>query len=75
MKLSVENLIRFEKFDLSPNAHPGVEHPKAIEADFQMKDGMLILDIRAPWVGYALRSWVLTAQLNTSLIQENIICI
>ena len=37
--------------------HPGVEHPKAIEADYQMKDGMLVLDMRAPLVGYALRRW------------------
>ena len=37
--------------------HPGVEHPEAIEADYQMKDGMLVLDMRAPLVGYALRRW------------------
>ena len=39
------------------NPHPGVEHPEAIQADYQMKDGMLILDMRAPLVGYALRRW------------------
>ena len=39
------------------NPHPGVEHPEAIEADYQMKDGMLVLDMRAPLVGYALRRW------------------
>lgn len=37
--------------------HPGVEHPEAIEADYQMKDGVLALDMRAPLVGYALRRW------------------
>ena len=37
--------------------NPGVEHPEAIEADYQMKDGMLVLDMRAPLVGYALRRW------------------
>ena len=42
-----------KKFALIP--HPGVEHPEAIEADYQMKDGMLVLDMRAPLVGYALR--------------------
>ena len=39
------------------NPHPGVEHPEAIEADYQIKDGMLVLDMRAPLVGYALRRW------------------
>ena len=37
--------------------HPGVEHPEAIEADYQMTDGVLALDMRAPLVGYALRRW------------------
>ena len=36
---------------------PGVEHPEAIEADYQMKNGMLVLDMRAPLVGYSLRRW------------------
>ena len=40
---------------MSPD--PGVEHPEAIKADYQMKDGMLILDMRAPLVGIALRLW------------------
>jgi len=39
------------------NPHPGVEHSEAIQADYQMKDGMLGLDMRAPLVGYALRRW------------------
>ena len=37
--------------------HPGVEHPEAIEADYQMMDGVLALEMRAPLVGYALRRW------------------
>ena len=37
--------------------HPGVEYPEAIAADYQMKDGMLVLEMRAPLVGYALRRW------------------
>ena len=37
--------------------HPGVEYPEAIEADYQMTDGVLALDMRAPLVGYALRRW------------------
>lgn len=37
--------------------HPGLTHPKAIEADYGMVSGMLMLDMRAPLVGYALRRW------------------
>ena len=45
------------------NSHPGVEHPEAIEADYQMKDGMLVLEMRAPLVGYALRRWAVDCTL------------
>ena len=37
--------------------HPGVKFPKAIEADFVMKNGVLLLKMRAPLVGYTLRRW------------------
>ena len=37
--------------------HPGIAHPKAIESDFRMTNGVLALDMRAPLVGYALRRW------------------
>jgi hypothetical protein len=47
--------------------HPGVEHPEAIEADYQMKDGMLVLDMRAPLVGYALRRWAVDCTDKNSL--------
>ena len=43
---------------------PGVEHPKAIEADYQMKNGMLVLDMSAPLVGYALRRWAVDCTPN-----------
>lgn len=46
---------RVVRLELAP--HPGVEHPEAIEADYRMKDGVLVLDMRAPLVGYALRRW------------------
>ena len=46
---------RVVRLELVP--HPGVEHHEAIEADYQMKDGMLVIDMRAPLVGYALRRW------------------
>lgn len=46
---------RIVHIELAP--HPGIAHPKAIEADFMMHNGMLALDMRAPLVGYALRRW------------------
>ena len=46
---------RVVRLELVP--HPRVEHPEAIEADYQMTDGVLALDMRAPLVGYALRRW------------------
>jgi hypothetical protein len=49
------------------NPHPGVEHPEAIEADCQMKDGMLVLNMRAPLVGYALRRWSVDCSLKNIL--------
>jgi hypothetical protein len=38
-------------------AHPGVEHKRAVEADYGMEGGVLVLDMRAPLVGYAMRRW------------------
>ena len=35
--------------------HPVVEYPEAIKADYKMKVGMLVLDMRAPLVGYAFK--------------------
>ena len=49
------------------NPHPGVEHPEAIEEDYQMKDGMLVLDMRAPLVGYALRRWAVYCSHDNAL--------
>ena len=47
--------------------HPEVEHPEAIEADYQMKNGMLVLSMRAPLVGYALRLWAVDCTVKHSL--------
>ena len=44
--------------------HPGVEYPEAIPADYQTKDGMLVLEMRAPLVGYALRRWAVDCTLK-----------
>ena len=38
---------------------------EAIEADYQMKDGMLVLNMRAQLVGYALRRWAVDCTPNS----------
>ena len=57
--------VRFVHIELLP--HPGIAHPKAIEADFMMKNGVLALDMRAPLVGYALRRWSVDCSSKHSL--------
>lgn len=37
--------------------HPGVAHPEAVEADYGMKEGVLIVESRAAIAGYALARW------------------
>jgi hypothetical protein len=56
---------RVVRLELVP--HPEVEHPEAIEADYQMKDGMLVVNMRAPLVGYALRRWSVDCSLKNEL--------
>lgn len=46
---------RVVRLELVP--HPGVEHKRAVEADYGMAGGVLALDMRAPLVGYAMRRW------------------
>ena len=46
---------RIVRLEMVP--HPGLKHPKAVEADFRMDKGMFSIDMRAPLVGYALRRW------------------
>lgn len=52
---------------LELGAHPGLPHPRAVEADYGMKDGTLTLDLRAPLVGYALRRWAVDCTEDQSL--------
>jgi hypothetical protein len=52
------------------NPHPGVEHPEAIEADYQMKDGMLVLDMRAPLVGYVISRWAVDCTPKHGLVPK-----
>lgn len=64
----IENSVKWARaVQLKLGAHPEAEHPEAIEADFQMKDGMLILDIRAPLVRYAFERWAVDCKPNHTL--------
>lgn len=37
--------------------HPGIQWPKAVEADYAMVDGSLRIKTRATLAGYVLRRW------------------
>lgn len=50
-----EQWARMVEMELAP--HPGIEHPKAIEADYGMHDGVLRIKARAALAGYVLRRW------------------
>ena len=48
--------------------HPGVDHPEAIQADYQIKGGVLVLDMRAPLVRYGSRRWAVDCTPNQALV-------
>ena len=56
---------RIVRLELCP--HPGLAHPAAIESDYGRKDGMLVLALRAPLVGYALRRWAVDCSPKATL--------
>jgi predicted DNA-binding transcriptional regulator YafY len=43
--------------DLEIVPHPGIQWPKAVEADYGMTDGVLRIKSRAALAGYVLRRW------------------
>jgi WYL domain len=47
--------------DLEIVPHPGVRQPKAVEADYGMRDGVLKIKTRAALAGYVLRRWSIDA--------------
>lgn len=50
-----EQWARMVDMELAP--HPGIEYPKAIEADYAMEEGCLKIKARAALAGYVLRRW------------------
>lgn len=53
--------------DLEIVPHPGIEWPKAVEADYAMSDGVLRIKSRAALVGYVLRRWNIDSSPNHRL--------
>lgn len=48
--------------------HPAnIQHPETIEADYGMKDGVLLIKVRAALAGYLLRRWNVDCSANHSL--------
>jgi len=47
----------FSPKGLGLTPRPGVEHPEAIEADYKRNNDMLVLETRAPCIGFALCRW------------------
>ncbi len=43
--------------DMEIVPHPGIQFPKAVEADYGMEDGSLRIKTRAALAGYVLRRW------------------
>lgn len=60
-----EQWIRIVELELVP--HPGIAWPKAVEADYDMRDGALRIKTRAAMAGYVLRRWSVDATPNHSL--------
>lgn len=53
--------------DLELVPHPGVQWPKAVEADYAMHDGVLHIKTRAALAGYVLRRWSIDSTPNHCL--------
>lgn len=53
--------------DMEIVPHPGIQFPKAIEADYAMVDGSLRIKTRAALAGYVLRRWGIDSTDDHSL--------
>jgi hypothetical protein len=48
-------------------AHPRHDRPEVVARDVGMKDGKLVLNVRAPLVGYALQNWCVDCSPDADL--------
>lgn len=53
--------------DLELVPHPGIQWPKAVEADYGMKNGLLRIKTRAALAGYVLRRWSIDSSVDHRL--------
>jgi hypothetical protein len=47
--------------------HPHHDRPDVVIRDLGMRDGKLVLNVRAPLVGYALQNWCVDCSMNADL--------
>ena len=47
--------------------HPNLKHPKTIETDYAMENGVLKVNVRAAVAGYVLRRWNVDCSAEHSL--------
>ncbi len=55
---------RIVELDLIP--HPKIHHPEAIQLDYGMNNGHLVVEIRAAFAGYLLRLWNIDCSIDAS---------
>ena len=60
-----EQWARMVDMELVP--HPGIKHPKVVEADYGLADGVLRIKARAALAGYVLRRWSVDSSPNHRL--------
>ncbi|APD85395.1 WYL domain-containing protein [Alteromonas sp. Mex14] len=48
--------------------HPSVNHPKAVELDFGMNEGILNLEVREALLGYLMRQWNVDCSRKATLV-------
>lgn len=60
-----EQWARMVEMELIP--HPGIDHPKVVEVDYGMKDGVLRIKTRAALAGYVLRRWSVDSSFDHCL--------
>ena len=63
-RIKSAELISIYELDLIP--HPKIHHPEAIQLDYGMNNGHLVVEIRAAFAGYLLRLWNIDCSIDAS---------
>lgn len=59
-----------KQIDLILIPHPSISQPKAIQMDYAMQDGQLVLSIKAALAAYLLRQWQVDCSLGHKFIGQ-----